>query len=1681
MSVTTAQAVTLLENVLFESPTIAQANAASWVSQSATTDSLSSVAGLAAAMAATPEAEIAQQVVRYYMGALGRVPAGNEIQYYTSLVEAGLTADQLAQGSSAVPGAEWAQIAAYFAASPEFATDFGLSTAGQVNSSNEVQVIFAFYANILGRVPNTNEVSYYQGVLNGGTSLATLVQYFTTSPEYQNSVDASIAAALGTYGTDVVGGTTPPSIPLTPPGLTLGATPLTVNGTLNMSAVNVVGTPASAGQTAQTAVTGVIGVAPVTAATGVQGVTAVTAVAPVAGRSAVAAATDGAVTINDISSGTSGAGVIKSVILANSGAGSVINDNGLTSLTLIGTTGTLAITNLNTAAITAHASSLALVVNGLSAAANTVTDTNNEIATLSVTTTTADSVLAGFADTNLTTLNVAGSNKFTLLSINSSLTALNVTGAASFSDGSTTHGGGLAALGSALTITDSSTGSFAAALDDTTQSFTGGAGADIITVNALADATKTITAGTATTNEIIFEGGSYALSSASSGKFVNFQTVGVAANVTGTIDLSVVDPTASGLEVIGANGGITFTKAAKGASLLLDPSSGATVTVGYADSTGASDSVKVTMSSGVGALTLQDSAGVGIGTVSIENDLGAADTNVSLAHVIGSLTDNGLSTLNVTGAAGLSITTLTEATTPATSFTLNNASTNGYGVTIGTVTDTALATLAFAGAGISTITALNTSAASLAITNSGTTLDYVGTITDTNLTSLSLAANVSLGQALTALTSNGLQDGSTAGVTVSGGTDNAHVTVNLTSGAASGKTDSITLGNGNNVVVDGSTAGTVTISLGNGASLLELGGAALDTTAKYNVTFTARTATPPNVTFIGAAGTNYNSAPNLVITGATAGDIIAFGNDSLSLGTALTATSLTSASSVASAVTTLEGATTSAHKVAYGVYGGNTYIVESVTGTVGASDTTVVELVGSQTLTASIGYVTVGNAASTLSITGGLVGAGFTIPAGTIYNTSGGPGGLILGTGGNIVTMVGPSTGITDTFVSALNAGGLTINYQATSGTDTILMKGSAGSNASDITSLIVNDTSTGSAGITIGAFSGNGAATTPPIGLTSVTYNNSAATGAVMTQQTLTSSSVTTINFTGGVTGIADSYFFTGILSETSGPLTINDSNIGSGTANLGLTLTGGPSILTVNMTGAGTLTTGILPDDNLATVNITGTAGSIGVGAVTDAMTGTFTVNDTSTSTHTNSIVLSGLSLASTIKIIDSSVSGLTDSSVYSDTKLTTLNLSNSGAGALAIGGGGLTMSSPASSILVSGSGTGSISTGAISDAGGALTVNDTYAATGASSAVSLPIDTAGFLAASLQVTDSSSAPLTFVNAAGAIAANDLALLSLTNSGSSVLTLGAMTAPVLAELDMNVSGTGSIVLGTITDSVTGVTVDNTGTKAVTITQLADIAPTFGVTIPATSTGALAITLAGSGSTALTISDQASGSVALTVNTALTISIGNSVAGTTNNISLNDTAVGATAISLTGAGNQAFTLTDTTAGAITISGSGSYSVTLPAATTETINLPTIIAGDANTTAATAYKISNFIRDTSAPATGDTLSFGGFTTSNILTSADVNTGGSATWTVTHGMMSSTNATVLNFIAAVEAATAVNGIAGTSGVAGFLDSFGNSWIAYNDHSGGNVSVVELVGVAVSGLEAGAAQSGYVHIA
>jgi len=199
----------------------------------------------------------------------------------------------------------------------------------------------------------------------------------------------------------------------------------------------------------------------------------------------------------------------------------------------------------------------------------------------------------------------------------------------------------------------------------------------------------------------------------------------------------------------------------------------------------------------------------------------------------------------------------------------------------------------------------------------------------------------------------------TTGVTVSGASDNLGVGLMLT-GAAAGNTDSITLGNGANIVIDQSTAGTVDITAGTGTNIIEAGVGYRNTTGTYNIALGAPAASPDQI-IVGAAGSHYaTTTAGTIVTGASKGDLIEF-SDSASSSATLAAANLANYANSAAAVTALitQAASAGAHGVAYGVYGGNTYVVETLTGTPGAADTTIVELIGSHGLTASSGYVTI--------------------------------------------------------------------------------------------------------------------------------------------------------------------------------------------------------------------------------------------------------------------------------------------------------------------------------------------------------------------------------------------------------------------------------------------------------------------------------------------------------------------------------------------------------------------------------------------------------------------------------------------------------------------------------------------------------------------------------------------------
>jgi S-layer protein len=735
-----------------------------------------------------------------------------------------------------------------------------------------------------------------------------------------------------------------------------------VNGNATTTTVTVNQSPTAVGASAVMAVAGIVGVPGVAGSPGVQGVTAVTALAPVAAKAAIVGTTAGSVLIQDANYNTGAANTITTVTL-NNYSGSVIDDNALSNLTLEGVAAGLVITNATSSGGSPTANStLTLTLNTLSGAGDAVVDANNEIKTLNVLTAGGNSTMAAFIDSGLTTLNISGTAILALPVINGSLTTLAVSGGGGFSDNAATATGGLAVFGSALTITDTSSGKFSAALNDTQQTFVGSTGQDVIIISSTADATKTITAGSATNNELILEGGAFALTSATAAKVTGFEILGVAANVSGTIDMSVLDPTASTLDILG-NSTITFNKVATGASISLENTNTTSVSVTYVDANGVNDTTSITIGTATNSaarteasILLQDANLVGVGRINVVSN----DTTFADANVITTLTDNGLANLNVSGNAGLAIGLLSETTTQATSFTLDNTETGAAGVTIATFTDANLGNLIFAGTNASAIATLNDAGAVLSVSNTGTMVANVGTIADGFLTSLTLGANVALGQANFLNPGIGLQDNTAVGVTVLGAADNAHVTIHLSTGAGPGNIDAINLGNGNDYIIDASTAttGTVNISVGTGSNLIALGTPTTATDAVFNITLGAHSAATGMdvILFNDTAGVNYTTVVNNTVTGMVVGDIIVFGSDAAS---AATVTSVAAGGTLAATITAIGTALSAAHTVASAVFGGNTFVGETLTGTVGAADTTLIEIVGTHTFTAAAGQLTI--------------------------------------------------------------------------------------------------------------------------------------------------------------------------------------------------------------------------------------------------------------------------------------------------------------------------------------------------------------------------------------------------------------------------------------------------------------------------------------------------------------------------------------------------------------------------------------------------------------------------------------------------------------------------------------------------------------------------------------------------
>jgi hypothetical protein len=460
------------------------------------------------------------------------------------------------------------------------------------------------------------------------------------------------------------------------------------------------------------------------------------------------------------------------------------------------------------------------------------------------------------------------------------------------------------------------------------ESYTGGSGQSVIILTADDTATK-IYGGTASNNELVLAGAKFTLAGTgtetSGFSVAGFNTLSTAGAYDVSGDAATILKGVTTVDLQNTMAVATLFTVAQNTSLAIDDGSTSAVVFQSIDKSGASDSMTLTLNGGAStlSLTLEDSAStpVGIGTVNLVTNGGA--------NTIATLADTSLSTLNVTGSGSVTIGLAAFTDDTVASFAVSN--TSGGLLSFRTFTDDSLTTLNFTGNQqtelwaftdtiSSTLTVTDsasanvyfhslatTSAPTITFTNSGSALLVVGDVdafTAGSLTSLTLNGAVNF---------NMTSDSATSGTTIAGGTDNANVSVTI-AGTASGDTDNITLGNGNDYVkVAGS--GTENITLGNGANTIDLTGSTAtdnvvvgsgvtvitlgDGGSVEHVSFGSHTGGNEAVTLTNANGsfgsntstsaTSVSTSGLYVLNGMKAGDAIALpvANDGLVLATNL--------------------------------------------------------------------------------------------------------------------------------------------------------------------------------------------------------------------------------------------------------------------------------------------------------------------------------------------------------------------------------------------------------------------------------------------------------------------------------------------------------------------------------------------------------------------------------------------------------------------------------------------------------------------------------------------------------------------------------------------------------------------------------------------------------------------------
>ncbi|HEX7643540.1 MAG TPA: DUF4214 domain-containing protein [Burkholderiaceae bacterium] len=503
------------------------------------------------------------------------------------------------------------------------------------------------------------------------------------------------------------------------------------------------------------------------------------------------------------------------------------------------------------------------------------------------------------------------------------------------------------------------------------QSFTGGSGADLIAVTGTP--TGIIDGGTAVGNEIVLVNDGAASVSALA-HVSHVEILGVSGSTSGTFDMASytggTSVTSFDVNQDTAGAPIVFTNAAQGSTLRIEGSFGNNVTLQTADITGSSDAVVLTLGTGGGGaatvnqVTLMDGLSVGLGSVSL-HALSATtistlyDTNIGMLNFSGSattigtlhdahstltvsssdtaatisaLTVNSLNTLTMTGAAGENFGTIS-----STASTLEFDDNNAAAIVIGTLSDSQLSTLTLQNS-------VNTSNGTFSLTSG----------LDAPLMNLTLNGNVGL-----TVVDSATPSGAT-GITVAGQTDNAVVSFSASDATPSGTTNSITLGDGNDTVnLSGGAAGsTHSIILGKGADSVTDG-----TAGTSNITVTGANGLAEHETANAAAsvsftlgdGNNTASALNATTVSITAGN----GNNGItvSAATTLTVSAGNGANTISATAAGASGSITvgtGANTIAIGDTGNMSITlgahtgVDAITVGVNASNTAISSIAGTQ-------------------------------------------------------------------------------------------------------------------------------------------------------------------------------------------------------------------------------------------------------------------------------------------------------------------------------------------------------------------------------------------------------------------------------------------------------------------------------------------------------------------------------------------------------------------------------------------------------------------------------------------------------------------------------------------------------------------------------------------------------------